>query len=277
MSDTPTDEATAEVAALVGRIDRLERRLARERRAREEAEDIAERVIRDLHAREAEAVAAREEMQQFLQAASHDLNNPVTTLAGFVHLLLDELDDEALAEMAWLRGPIERNLSFISAIVMDLLDLARAGHETGDRSAVDIARLSIEIAEQLDLDIRLVSASIPPVLLAPLRAEQLLTNLLGNAAKFGGPGTRVRVAPAPGAPTGMVRMHVSDNGPGIAPEDFDDAFRPFVRLETDQPGTGLGLPACRRICRAAGGDIRLVPATSGACVEIDLPAAPAEQ
>ena len=93
----------------------------------------------------------------------------------------------------------------------------------------------------------------------PVALKRAVANLVSNALSYGG-AARLRLS-APDAQGNGVRLSVEDDGPGIPPENREDVFRPFVRLDQarnqDEGGTGLGLSIARDIARSHGGDIIL--------------------
>jgi C4-dicarboxylate-specific signal transduction histidine kinase len=98
------------------------------------------------------------------------------------------------------------------------------------------------------------------------QTEQILWNLIANAAQAGAARVTLRVVAA----GGRARIDVEDDGPGVEPElrDHDRIFRPFVT--TKQRGAGLGLAASRRMARDNGGDLRLEPSDEGAHFALEL-------
>jgi signal transduction histidine kinase len=98
----------------------------------------------------------------------------------------------------------------------------------------------------------------------PLRVEQILTNLVGNAIKYASRGgtieieTRLRPSGAP-SERRVVEVSVSDDGPGVPAADRERIFEPYVRVgdETRSGGLGLGLAICRRLVEAHGGTIAI--------------------
>jgi signal transduction histidine kinase len=117
----------------------------------------------------------------------------------------------------------------------------------------------------------------------PLRIEQVLANLVGNAVKFTRPGgvieitTRVRVVPGHAWVRRWVEVSVSDDGPGVAPEHRERVFEPYVQIGAGRRagGIGLGLAICRRIVEAHGGEIGLTERDGGGCrFSFTLPAEP---
>jgi CheY-like chemotaxis protein len=108
-----------------------------------------------------------------------------------------------------------------------------------------------------------------------MRLKQVLLNLLSNAAKYGRPDSLVRLEAAAAGP-GRVRLTVSDEGPGIAPELLDQLFKPFSRLGAERgtvEGAGIGLALSRQLMELMGGRIGVDSRPGeGADFWIELPA-----
>ena len=102
--------------------------------------------------------------------------------------------------------------------------------------------------------------------------EQIVGNLLGNVEKYAADGGRVRVATVQQGETTTIT--VSDRGPGVPEGRREAVFEPFRRLSdklTDGvAGTGIGLAIARDLARMHGGDVRCVPASRGACFQVEL-------
>lgn len=181
---------------------------------------------------------------QMLAAISHDLRTPITRMklrAEFVD------DDEQRAKMLADLDQMEHMIAATLAFARD--DAARE-----DRRPVDVAKLVQDMAEDLG-----GSYDGPDTLVAgvrPVALKRAVANVIENALKYGG-AARVGLRRT----DGHVHVVVDDDGPGIAPEDRERVFAPFVRLETsrnrDTGGTGLGLAVARAAIRAHGGDITL--------------------
>jgi signal transduction histidine kinase len=127
---------------------------------------------------------------------------------------------------------------------------------------VALSNLAESVAQELRAqhpDCRItVEGELPVVWMSELRARQLLTNLLDNAAKYRGTGTCVVVRAE--AADGGAAVTVTDDGRGIAPHLREKAFDVFERLDAahgEVPGTGMGLPICKRIVDTLGGTIVL--------------------
>ena len=102
----------------------------------------------------------------------------------------------------------------------------------------------------------------------PVRVRQVLVNLLTNAVKFAPAGTAIHVAATDGD---VVRLTVSDEGPGIPADRIAELFGKFARLGSMHKGTGIGLYLSRAIARAHGGDLVLTANDGGATFELALP------
>ncbi|MEG0113887.1 MAG: ATP-binding protein [Comamonas sp.] len=117
-----------------------------------------------------------------------------------------------------------------------------------------------------------------PLSCRPAHLKRALANLIDNAARYGRVQVRLTVPDAadPGT-AGTVRMEIEDQGPGIAPQDMEQAFRPFSRLEVarngETGGFGLGLAIARSCVRAHGGELKLHNRSEGGLrAVIELPA-----
>jgi len=147
---------------------------------------------------------------------------------------------------------------------IDLAELLRTVlDEAGDAAP--------EIAEKLRYD----GPDHWTVRVRPQAFKRALTNLVGNAIKYGD-GALVRLV-LPGRPGSSLRIEIADNGPGIPPSEMERVMQPFQRLETSRNretgGVGLGLPIARDIARAHGGDLTLANRQEGgARVTLTLPA-----
>jgi PAS domain S-box-containing protein len=238
----------------------------------------------------------------FLSSVSHELRTPLTSLLGFSKLISRDFarhfaplagDDPVLAKRA---ARIEDNLRVLShegerlaRLLNDFLDLSRI--ESGrmqwrDRevclndvvaNAVSAVAGIFSSRPEIDLETRLPETS-PVVLADPDRLEQVLLNLLGNAAKFTAVGAVTVTVSQPRPDTAQVA--VVDTGPGIAPADRELIFDKFrqVRLDPEgsapAKGTGLGLAICREIVQHYGGRIWVEPAPArGAAFLFELPTA----
>jgi signal transduction histidine kinase len=163
-------------------------------------------------------------------------------------------------------------------LINDLLELSRIGRHETTTEDVDLAAVVADVAEELRA--RHPSAYVgvgllPVVTMSAVRARQLITNLLDNAAVHSGRDDVSIEVCAQRRSDGSGRMWVADDGRGVPPEQRERVFGVFERFDDRAPGdsgTGIGLAACRKIVEQVGGSIRFADVPKGACVEIMLPA-----
>ena len=215
--------------------------------------------IRAAEAALQEAVRARDEV---LAVVSHDLRNPIGTIAAAVELLSDvSLPQDRQGEHLEIIG---RAAHRANRLIQDLLDVAtiEAGRLSVRTKSVDIVELVEEVGSQMRLGADLegvelsvnVPADLPAVEADRDRIHQVLSNLIGNGLKFTPSGGQVAVA-AERVPGG-VSVTVSDTGPGIEAEMKEHLFDRFWRGHgTNLRGAGLGLAIVKGILEAHGTEI----------------------
>lgn len=243
--------------------------------------DITDRkeAERLLACKAAELERSNASLEQFACIASHDLQEPLRMISSYSSLIAthyhERLDERARKYLGYAIEGATRMRSLVSG----LLAFSRVGREQNEHAAIDTAALVAEVvAEQRatldDAGGAVTVGSLPPVEGDRILVGQLLRNLLGNAIKFRGT-VPLRVAIAGERDGDQVRMHVADNGIGIAPEFHERIFGIFQRLHPrdEFPGTGIGLALCRRVVEHHGGRIRVESAPgSGARFVFTLPA-----
>lgn len=239
------------------------------------------------HFREArEAVRARDE---FLSIASHELKTPITTLQLEIDTIrraiakgrTELLTPETLKEVA---DALKRQGERLTHLVDTLLDISRI---TADRlklslSEVDLAEAARAIVERHKELIERTGSSVIVKADGPavgrwdrLRLDQVLTNLLTNALKYGkGRPVAIHVEKTDAG----ARLTVQDQGIGIKPEDRRRIFRPFERISPDHAtGLGMGLYIVQKIVHAHGGTIGVRSAPGqGTEFVVELPLAPSD-
>jgi signal transduction histidine kinase len=203
-----------------------------------------------------------------LTAIGHDLRTPITRL----RLRAEFIDDEGQ------RARMLSDLDDMEAMVAATLAFGRDAQATEAISRVDLAELLRTIIDEAgdarpDLAGRLTLDGPEHLAIAarPLALKRALTNLVGNAASYGG-SARVSLAANPL----VVTITIDDDGPGIPANEVERMFQPFQRLEASRSretgGVGLGLPIARDILRAHGGDVALENRGSGGLrVRVTLP------
>jgi len=202
--------------------------------------------------------------EAFIGVVSHELRTPITTIFGGARVLARrwrELDPVARDDIL---GDIVDDSDRLYRMVEDLLVLTRVERgmlEIGDEP-IHLGRIveRVVASEQprwpgvgFEVD---VPAGLPSATGEDTYVEQVLRNLLGNAAKYGGPGTAVRVELD--ADADDVILRVLDEGPGIDPAETERLFELFYRSPAVVPlagGAGIGLFVCRQLVEAMGGTI----------------------
>ncbi len=235
------------------------------------AHDIGERKRFEQELREARAgaEAASAAKSVFLAHMSHEIRTPLNSVLGMVQVLERTGLDADQRHMARQIRSAGRGLL---GILNDILDLSKieAGRLDLDPCPFALAPLLEDLDSVLGSSARgkglILSIAAPPALDGgllgdPLRVEQVLVNLLGNAVKFTDQGeVRLRIEPlALTAETVRLRFVVSDTGIGIAPETLPGLFSPFTQGEAGIRrrfgGTGLGLAISKRLVEMMGGTI----------------------
>ena len=200
---------------------------------------------------------------EFLATVSHELRTPLATVRGSVSAMLDETSDMHPTEVRQFHRIILEQTDRMRALIADLLDVAQI--ETGtlpvSPEPTDVATLMNEASNSfrlsghghvIDIDI---PPSLPWVMADRSRITQVLSNLLGNAARHSPESSPIRVS----ARTRdlHVVVSISDKGRGIPAESLPHLFRKFSRLKEDEQGgdTGLGLAVCKGIVETHGGRI----------------------
>lgn len=217
---------------------------------------------------------------QFLTTVSHELRTPLAAINGFTELLATgELADGERDEVV---RRLARNASELHGMVDRLLDHAKvmAGDVALETRPVDVREAVDAAVESLAWALRehSVSVVVGPGLRVgadPDCLGHVLRNLLGNAAKFSPPGSRVTVTATAEGPE--VTISVADQGPGIPADVGDRVFEPFFQLDpaaSGRRGTGVGLAIARRYTELQGGRIgvRSTPG-AGSTFWVSLPGA----
>ena len=223
---------------------------------------------------------------EFLASMSHELRTPLTGILGMAEILQLGTYGELNAKQDRAAGIIQDSGRHLLELINDMLDLSKieAGMlelEIQPLALEDICQASLQLVKGMAGKKRqqISLAMTPPNIAIQAdgrRLKQMLVNLLSNAIKFtpeAGPiGLQVRADPA----EQQVRLTVWDTGVGIAPQDLERLFQPFVQLNTGpnnyQAGTGLGLVMVKRLAELHGGGVSVTSAPGqGSRFTIALP------
>jgi PAS domain S-box-containing protein len=248
-----------------------------EEKLQEAIGDLA-RTNRDLDKYSAELVEANRRLKKldelkshFISAASHELKTPLTSLKGYVEMVLNgeagPINDEQKEYLTYVKESTDR----LYRLLRDLLDISKieSGQVKMHRDPTDLRSLikdeiSLFKGQARDKETGL-SMEVDPLLNNVVcdadKIREVLDNLLSNAIKYTPARGQVKIT-ARNADGGGVLIEVRDNGIGIKKEDQLRIFDPFQRIpkpamETDEESTGLGLTLVKRIVEAHGGEIRV--------------------
>jgi signal transduction histidine kinase len=222
---------------------------------------VEEAMLKDQARRELER--SNRELAEFAYVASHDLQEPLRTVASYTQLLQRRYKGRLDADADEFIDSAVEGAQRMQALIQDLLQYSRVGAKPEDQVPVDLGAVVEDVRRTLkqaltEADAELVVArALPTVVGHERQFAQLLQNLVGNAIKFRHPARPSRVEVVAEPSPGGWRISVRDNGIGIDPRHFDRIFQIFQRLHgrDDYPGTGIGLAICKRIVELNGGTI----------------------
>jgi len=221
--------------------------------------EVRDELARRLEAERALAEADRRK-DAFLAVIGHELRNPLAAMVNSLELLRRRLGDAAATPGVELLG---RQLGRLTRLVDDLLDVSRITH-----GKLELRCEPVALAELVERAVEAVQTQLeeaghrlhvalpekPAILDAdPLRLEQVLVNLLGNAVKYTPRGGRIELSAEVGE--SGVRLSVRDDGLGMPPEKIDSLFAMFEQLDArpQAGGLGIGLALSRQLVEMHGG------------------------
>ena len=214
-----------------------------------------------------QAEAANRAKSVFLANMSHEIRTPLNAILGFAQILARAPDMSA--EQRQILRIIERAGGHLLTLIGDILDMAKieAGRLLIRNAPFDLPALLGETesffrqrAQEHGLTLTLSTGALPRMVEGDaIKLRQVLINLVGNAVKFTPAGGQVLLK-AEALDAERLRFSVEDTGVGIAAEEQERIFEPFVQSEAgqrQQGGTGLGLALCRQLTQLLGGDIEV--------------------
>ena len=244
-------------------------------------EDVTEQQTMESQLIQSEKLAA---VGQLVSGVAHELNNPLTSIAGLSEFLLEqkELGENDRGHLRVIHEQAER----AGRIVRNLLTFARKA--PAERERVDLTDVLQRTVLLMSYDLRLKDVTLerefapvlPDVLGDRHALQQVVLNLLTNAAQAvaNNPPDRPRIVRAATWFDGKEHLRVQDSGPGISDDVARQLFTPFFTTKEPGQGTGLGLSISYSIIEAHGGKISVEPAPEGggATFHVEFPPAPAE-
>ena len=228
--------------------------IARDITERKRAEKVLYRYTEELKRSNAD-------LEQFASAASHDMQEPLRTIASFAQLLAKQYKGTLGKDADEFITYISEGAFRMQALIQDLLAYSRLTTQGESLKSVEVSKVVDHAMHNLQIAMKESQAevsldSLPVVQGDPAQLAQLFQNLIGNALKFRGekpPRIHIR-AESNGQ---FCTLAVEDNGIGIDPKFGDRIFAIFQRLHTrnEYKGTGIGLALCKKIVERHGGRI----------------------
>jgi light-regulated signal transduction histidine kinase (bacteriophytochrome) len=218
-------------------------------------------VTEDLARSNQDLARSNQDLEQFTYVASHDLQEPLRMVSGYMQLLQRKYGEKLDATADEFIGCAVDGAKRMSQLIHDLLAYSRVGTRGEEPEPIDANSALAGVMANLRGSIEDAGAAITHDELPAVNADftqlaQLFQNLIGNAIKFHGeqpPRIHIGVRPA----GDMLEFTVSDNGIGIDPRKRQRVVVIFQRLHTrdEYPGTGIGLAICKKIVERHGGRI----------------------
>jgi PAS domain S-box-containing protein len=206
--------------------------------------------------------AKNSELEAFVYTVSHDLRAPLVSMAGFARLLDEECGDKINEDGREYLQRIHNNITSMSALLTDLLELSRIGRVEEHKEDVAVSDVIEKVIEEHAILLEEAGAQVditgnlPTVHGSRTRLAQVFSNFVTNALKFSREGVAPRIEVGCEQVDGAFRFHVKDNGIGIKESDISKVFTIFSRLrQKDVEGSGIGLAIVKRVIEDHGGQV----------------------
>ncbi len=218
----------------------------------------------DLEAERRRLADSNADLEQFAYAASHDLQQPLRQISGFLDLLRRRYDARLDDEGREFIHHAVTGARHLSVMIQGLLEYSRVGRLEHSLRSCDLAEAVRKATDLLAMRVEETGATIdigalPVITAEPQQMTRLFQNLIDNALKYRHPDRPPHVTITSTGTKSAWTIEVRDNGIGMAPEQAAQAFALFRRLHPNLgvEGTGLGLALCQRIVTRHGGEITL--------------------
>jgi len=250
--------ARDEIGMLANNFNTMAENLERLEEEKTEVNNSLERKVRQ---RTSEMESKNKELEQFAYVASHDLQEPLRTISGFVELLQKEYKEKLQGNGVKYIDYLSQASDRMKTLIKDLLDYSRIGREK-EAMILDGNKLLAEVLADLgksikDSEARINADALPSLHAYPTELKLLLQNLIANAIKFRHSDRVAEITIAVSEEYNYWRFMVGDNGIGIEPQFLERIFIIFQRLHsrTKYEGSGIGLAHCKKIVEMHGGAI----------------------
>ncbi|MBI5953747.1 MAG: PAS domain S-box protein [Chloroflexi bacterium] len=275
-----TDESVLETVAAQISVAIQNARLFEQ--VRQQSAELEQRV----QERTAELVRANRAKDEFLANMSHELRTPLNGIMGFAEMLMQGTRGPVSEKQAQDLGIIHSSGQHLLGLINDILDISKieAGNfelhsEVVPLNSVCQSSLAFirQLAQKKSITVEYLPAAPAAMIFAdPKRLKQILVNLLNNAVKFTPERGNIKLEVREDIEASQVQFSVTDNGIGIAPENLQKLFEPFVQLDSSlsrqHEGTGLGLSLVKKLVELHGGSVEVESELDrGSCFRVNIP------
>lgn len=203
---------------------------------------------------------------EFVENASHELRTPLTSMKGFVETVKEDVQMGRLEQVPHFLQIISRGVDRLSELVNDMLTLSSLENKVSLKKEMidpflvtqEVLQRMASLAEQKSIMIKM-SVDATEFMADSGKVEQVIQNLVDNAIKYIQDHGQIEVRWVEA--DGMIKLHVIDNGPGLAEDHIGRVFERFYRIDKgrsrDVGGTGLGLSIVKHIMQSHGGSVKL--------------------
>jgi signal transduction histidine kinase len=242
---------------------------------------LANRLVSRLEQRNQDLINQQQNYEDLVNMLVHDLRGSLTSVIGSLELIASHRYEDH-QELHELVNNSLVNSQRLAQMISDVLDVSKmeAGYLNLNRQMLDTGSLLRSVydrwfvaAQWENKELSLEMAQVLPMIIADAeKIERVLDNLVSNALKYG---EKIKISA--NFQGNQVVIQISDNGPGIPPEQSDQIFNKFTAAHgqgIQRKGTGLGLTFCKMAVEAHGGQIRVSSLPGGAVFSIQLPLVP---
>jgi chemotaxis family two-component system sensor kinase Cph1 len=228
---------------------------------REEVNFTINRKASELRILNEKLKTAYDELTTFSYTVSHDLRNPLSSVKGFIELLL--MEEETLTEdMKFILGRVLANANKMEIMIQEILKYSKAGSLPVIQAPVDMKTILEEIKQELIVgmkhpELEIIIGTTPLVHGDPMMVNQIFSNIIGNAVKYSGKQAKPVVTVGGEVVENGIQYCIRDNGIGIKADEADKIFGLFSRSvqAADFEGSGVGLAIVRKLVKKHEGRV----------------------